>query len=358
MKPRKILIVYSSRPPIVTDLSEAFLKQGIETDFVLSDKTTWFDKWIIRVINKQLHNLRILPKNRNAFSAHPLAHQNFRSNQLAQKIKEFEPDIVFMVRGINYNHDVLAKAKCLFGWWIEREERTAEAIREASFFDWYFFLARASVEQAKTAGFENSSYQSHVVNPSRFYKLENCRKQYDVCFVGNWSPYRQRYIEAILEVTPNVAIYGRKWRRNNIFNPKLLRAVKGAWVEGDKLNLLYNESRIVFNITNWGAGSGKGRSGMNMRVFEVPASGAFLLTDESREMEEFLTPGVHVGVFDEKDLVGMKKILGFYLSNNNSREKIALDGYLHVRDKYTYDVVAHKVVSIYESMEISKFCDA
>ena len=36
------------------------------------------------------------------------------------------------------------------------------------------------------------------------------------------------------------------------------------------------------NITNWGLGEGAKRSGMTMRVLEVPATGAFLLTDGSQ----------------------------------------------------------------------------
>ena len=347
---KKILIAYSSNPPIIADLSEAFAKRGVDVEYVLADQNTWFDRWIIRRLNKQLHNLRLLPKDRALFSDHPLAHKNYRSAALTEKISSFDPDVVLIVRGIAFNYDALARAKKLFGWWVEKEERTAEALRELNLFDWYFFLAESSVERAKASGFHNVSYQSHVVNPYRFYKVADAAKKYDVCFVGNWSPHRQKYIDAALKVTSNVAIYGRKWRRNNIGNAKILRSVKGRWIEGEALNRLYNESRVVLNVTNWGTGVGKGRSGMNMRVFEVPASGAFLLTDESREMADYLTPGVHVGVFDESDLPGFEKTLKHYLDNPEEREAIARAGYSHVRQKYTYDDAVDKFISVYDNL--------
>lgn len=350
---KKVLIAYSSNPPIIADLSDAFLKRGIEVEYVLADRNTWFDRWVIRRLNKQLHNLRLLPKSRALFSDHPLAHKNFRSAALTKKISSFDPDLVLIVRGIAFNAEALTQAKKLFGWWVEKEERTPEALRELDLFDWYFFLAESSVEQAKVSGFNNVSYQSHVVNPSRFYETPNSAKNYDVCFVGNWSPHRQKYIDAVLKTTSNVAIYGRKWRRNNIQNPKILRCVKGRWIDGELLNKLYNESRIVLNVTNWGAGAGKARSGMNMRVFEVPASGAFLLTDESREMADFLTPGVHVGVFDESDMPGFEKCLKHYLDHVEEREAIAKAGNAHVRHKYTYDGAVDKFISVYDALSVS-----
>ena len=347
---KKVLIAYSSSPPIIADLSQAFAKRNINVDYVLADKNTWFDRWVIRRLNKQLHNFRILSKDKSLFSNHPLAHKNYRSAALKEKISSFNPDLVFVIRGIAFNNDALIQANRLFGWWVEKEERTQEALGEMSLFDWYFFLAESSVQQAKESGCGNVSYLSHMVNPNRFHQIQGSNKSYDVCFVGNWSPHRQKFIDAVLEVTPNVAIYGRKWRRNNIRNAKVLRSVKGQWIDGEALNKLYNESRVVLNVTNWGAGVGKGRSGMNMRVFEVPASGAFLFTDESREMEDYLEPGVHVGVFDESDLQGFKEGLKYYLDNQEVRESIAMAGSVHVRNNYTYDTAVEKVISIYESL--------
>ena len=347
---KKVLIAYSSNPPIIADLSDAFTKRGVEVEYVLADRNTWFDRWVIRRLNKQLHNLRVLPKSKTLFSDHPLAHKNYRSAALSGKISSFDPDVVLIVRGIAFNVEALMRAKKLFGWWVEKEERTPEALRELNLFDWYFFLAESSVEQSKAIGFNNVSYQSHVVNPYRFYAIPDSEKKYDVCFVGNWSPHRQKYIDSVLKVTSNVAIYGRKWLRNNLGNPKVFRSVKGRWIEGKALNSLYNESRVVLNVTNWGAAAGKGRSGMNMRVFEVPASGAFLLTDESREMGDYLIPGVHVGIFDESDLPEFEKRLRHYLDNPEVREAIAREGHGHVCQKYTYEHAVDNFIDVYDEM--------
>ena len=134
--PARVLLVYSEKQPIIRYLQNAFARAGIDTDCVLANKSTWFDKWVIHRSNKFLHNLRLLPKSESAFAGHPLAHKNFRSAELERKIETYAPDLVLLIRGISFNHAALKKAPCLFGWWIEREERVAEALAEFSLFDW------------------------------------------------------------------------------------------------------------------------------------------------------------------------------------------------------------------------------
>lgn len=341
----KVLIVYSSKPPIISYFQRAFGRAGIETDYLLADNSTWFDKWVIHRINKWLHNLRLLPKSQFAFAHHPLSHKNFRSTKLERKIDEFKPDLVLLVRGISFSPESLKKAPCLFGWWIEREERVAEALSEFCLFDWYFFMNRACVESAIERGFNNASYLPHSVDAEAFRPIPGTEKKYDLCFVGNWSPKRQAYLEAAFKITSNIAIYGRKWRKNNLTNLRLFRCVKGTYIDGDELNRLYNSSHIVLNVTNWGNGEGSKRSGMNMRVLEVPATGSFLLTDGSRELAEFLLANTHVATYEGLDEFAAQ--IRYWLDRPEERRKIAEQGRAHVVTHFSYDQLADAIVTRY-----------
>ncbi len=352
----RVLIAYSSRPPIIDYLASAFQRAGIVTDRVYADRNTWFDKWIIRRINKQLHNLKILPKNRELFASHPLAHRNFRSANLAQKVAEFRPDLVFLVRGISFNTDTLESISPLFGWWIEKEERVEEALREIALFDWYFFMNRACVDIAEQRGYHNVGYLGHAVDPGVFRPIAGGEKRFDLCFVGNWSLKRQEFIEAALRVTPNIAIYGGKWFKKNLTRPSVLRCVKGRYIAGEELTRLYNQSRVVLNVTNWGRGEGAKRSGMNMRVMEVPATGAFLLTDGSRELDDFLSPGRHIAVYEGKSEFLCQ--LEYYLRHDAAREEIARRGMEHVREHYTYDAAVRKIIQAFAGLRLRGSGDA
>src|SRR3972149_11789499 len=257
---RKVLLVYSSKPPIMKYLASAFNRKGISTEMVYANVNHWFDRYAIHTANKMLHNLCILPKDKSLFSDHPLSHKNYRSSNLWKTYKQFNPDLVLLIRGIGFRHDVLKeirKSTPLFGWWIEREERIGEALGEINLFDWYFFMNSSCVDITMQRKFLNTSVLHHSVDPGIFHPMNNIEKAIDICFVGNWSSKRQKVIEALLNITGNIVIYGRKWIKKNLLNFRIRKCVKGKYIDGSALVTLYNKSRIVLNITNWGFGEGK-----------------------------------------------------------------------------------------------------
>ena len=347
---KRVLIAYSRRPPIIEYLKRGFGSIGVEAEGFYADDNTLFDRYVIHHVNKTGHNLRILPKSKNLFTAHPLAHLNYRCAGLLKKAREFQPDLVLIVRGIKFTDEVykaLREQGTLFGWWIEKEERMNEAFREAGFFDHYFFMNSSCVDEGKQRGFGNISLLHHSVDPSVFRPLD-LPKVYDWAFVGAWSEKRQGFIEEALKVSPNGAIWGPKWTKKNPFNMRIIRAHKGRYIEGEALVRLYAETRVVVNITNWGRGEGDKRSGMNMRVLEVPACGAFLLTDGSRDLKSMVTPGVDVVIYEGLDEFASK--LSYYLKEDGEREKIASQGRKHVAGSYTYGNVARIIAAQFEAV--------
>lgn len=348
---RKVLLAYPSRPPLLAYLQRAFQQHGVVVEMVYLDNNHWVDRIVFHTINKLLHNLRMLPKGKYLFSSHPLAHKNYRSNNLLKACRDFQPDLVLLVRGPSCNAPILeeiSRSFLLFGWWIEMEGRMEEAFREIALFDWYFFINSSCVEEGMRRGHAHVSLLQHAVDPDVFRKTAGINKTWDICFVGNWSQKRQSYIEALLKVTDNIVIFGDKWLKKNISHASVRRCVRGRFIDGDGLVELYNGSRIVLNITNWGRDAGSNRSGINMRVLEVPATGSFLLTDGSRDMERVVLPGEHVAVYEDVD--DCVRLAEYYLRNENEREQIALSGYNHIRAKHTYNDIVKIVADKYESL--------
>ena len=143
-------------------------------------------------------------------------------------------------------------------------------------------------------------------------------------------------------------VYGPKWLKKTWRNAGLRRCVRGAYIDGEELVRLYNRSRIVLNVTNWGFGGGRTRSGMNMRVLEVPACGAFLLTDGSVDMESLVRAGEHVAVYE--GIEELKNHLRHYLDHPEEREAIAVAGFGHVRTRYTYDNVVTTIIGRFHDL--------
>lgn len=343
---RRVLIAYTSRPPIVEYLSAAFARRGIEARGVFADENSWFDRIVIHWVNKLAHNFRILPKSRNLFEDHPAAHINYRSARLRSAIAGWAPDLVFLIRGLGYRPWALEGARRKFGWWVEADERIAEALHEVPQFDRFFFINSASVEAARRAGYGHCAYLPHAVDPTVFRPLPGVAKSVDFAFVGLWSEKRQRYLEAALEVSRNGAVYGPKWWRKTYRDARFRRIVKGRYIGGEALVRLYNRAKIVINVTEWGAGDGARRSGMTMRLFEVPACRTLLLTDRSAEIDAAVTPGEHVVTFTEVD--DFQRQLRHHLAADAERERIAARGMDHVRSLHNYDRMVDTLISAYE----------
>jgi len=93
--------------------------------------------------------------------------------------------------------------------------------------------------------------------------------------------------------------------------------------------LLYNACKINFNAT-----SRQMREAVNQRVFDVPACGAFLLTDYQKSIEDLFDVGDEIIVYRDKDEIpGLVK---YYLDNPEKREAVAKKGMVRVLKEHTY----------------------
>jgi spore maturation protein CgeB len=109
-----------------------------------------------------------------------------------------------------------------------------------------------------------------------------------------------------------------------------------------ELPVYYNRCRINFNATNLQMGSA-----VNQRVFDVPACGAFLLTDHQEALGEAFEIGKEVIAFDEVEAI--PDLVRFYLHNPGTRETIAARGRKRVLQEHTYK---HRLNRVIEQMRL------
>jgi len=332
---KRVLLYYVRRPPIMAHLANAFARRGIETCLADAHANHPMDK-VFHVINKQLHNFRILPKTRSLFCDHPYAQRNYREKCLLESARAFQPDLVIALRGLfGIQEQTFAALRAMapvFSWWIEGDDRVAQAEFEARRADYFFCMHRSLCAGFQGAGLSRVDYLPHGVDTDVFHTAGDIDRRYDLSFVGKWSAARQKILEAAYEVTPNIAVAGGLWEKRWRFQPKLRKMVVAAQLYGEALTRLYQQSRVVLNYTNWGD---RQRSGFTMRVLEVPACGTLLLTDPSSDLAEFVTPGKHVAVF--KDDAQCLHLLQHYLVNDAERERMSSEAAAHVAQRFSYD---------------------
>lgn len=343
--PSKILIAYDYFPPIAEDLKEAFGRLGIEVEVLhASDHEHWFYKKIIRRTNKLARNLRLIKKDVDLFAHHPLN----RLNYLAQKLKDCcdlcPPEMIFFIHGQPYGAQVLDSLSVpKLGWWMEPNDDIGELRVNAVPFDMYYSFSQRSLDLLKPEGFV-VDYLCHSVSPERFYPISELPKKYDLCFVGNWSPWREEVIQAALKITKNIALYGPHWRKKSRLISADLDAIHlGDHVFGTELNTLFNSSKVVLNASRI-----PGSHGLNMRFFEVLATQACFLTDAPPELTRHFESERHLMVFD--DLESLQKKLSLLLGDSDFRDGLAIAGYEHVLRHYTYDHMAQKLLNQYRQI--------
>ena len=73
---------------------------------------------------------------------------------------------------------------------------------------------------------------------------------------------------------------------------------------------------------------------MNLRLFEVPLAGQFLLTDWISEIDGEFEPGRHIEIWRTPEELDDK--IRFYLAKPESAERIGAAGREHVLSRHTY----------------------
>jgi len=97
-----------------------------------------------------------------------------------------------------------------------------------------------------------------------------------------------------------------------------------------EMPLVFANSCINMNITMRPIATG-----LSLRLYDVCGCGGFLLTNWQEELPELYEPGVEVEYFTSEEELLEKA--GYYLDNDDARNKIANAGYLRTVNEHTYD---------------------
>lgn len=328
----KIIISYffgHNSIPLGVSCARALRAIGCEVCCFNSGIDSPVDRYFLKPLNKILKNLGHQVAKKSRWNT-----RQFRQKLLEKTVSDFKPDILFILRGHGFDGEYLQYLKKrygikkLVGWWVKGPKWFDLMLSEAKFYDHFFcihtegYTTEDKIEHLPAIALEDSLYRPLYTG---------CDKQYtnDIVFVGSWTQKRQDIIKELTDYP--VSIYGPKWLRKNILNSKIRKMVKSNGIWGEELVELYNKTKIVINISQWDT---LNLSGLNLRVFDIPACGTFLITEYSDGIKEYFKPGEEIETF--KTTSELKDKLLYYLKNDNERERIASNSYKKVLSLGTY----------------------
>lgn len=217
-----------------------------------------------------------------------------------------------------------------------------ERIRDAvPFYDRYFTWSQRIVEKIdEKAGRPIGVFLPFAADTDVIQPLFGTRHRYPVSFVGNWDPERQETVDRIGALfaekgMEKLRVFGLGWRG------------RGAYVVderqiGPRFVDVLCRSAINLNLLRL-----QNKQATNLRTFEIPASGTFMLHEASEEAESFFRPAQEAEYFASAEELVDK--VQFYLANAEARERIARAGYEKVYRGNTY---RDRIVTLLRSLEI------
>lgn len=200
---------------------------------------------------------------------------------------------------------------------------------ELIIYDEIFSFSKAATDFFNNTRKLSATYFPYGSNP---ILRENIHKYtHDVLFVGR-SSFRRIFL--LENIKDKVKIYGNRWEKSNsVLSDELKMNIVNKTVWGEELIDLMIQSKIVLNITN--SNFYCVETGVNLRIFEVLAAGAFLLTDHYDEIAQLFEVGKEIETYSSaKEL---REKVEYYLSHDKERIAIAAAGKRKFDKLYTWE---------------------
>lgn len=251
-------------------------------------------------------------------------------NLLTQKA-----DLILVCKGEGIDPHLVESTPCVTALWYAEQIGTPESHDETSFarrkelafnlhaFDYAFSHDPANLLVYRRLGAQRVfPLPCAAVDPVLNHKI-NTPKKYDVVFVGSKTPRRKKILGALTK------------KGIDVYSPDI-------W-DPEKLNTLFNESRIVLNLHL------SDLLNTETRVAEVLGAGSFLLS-ETLSDPDLVRAGTHFVQFASGDIEELADKIRYYLAHENEREAIALNGYRYIHEYHTY---TKRILTILETVDFS-----
>ena len=231
-------------------------------------------------------------------------------------------------------------------WTIDAPLNFQPIIEVAPLYDHIFCQGTEAVELLNHAGIKVAHWLPVACDPSQHRRVELSAKERrhygnDLVFVGSYYPNRAELFAELIGF--DLGIWGPGWEKLHSDSP-LRGFLRGGQLRPEVWLKIYSASRIVLAIHYQDHEKRVSVYQASPRIFEALACGAFVISDNQRDVFSLLKEGEHLARFSDSD--DLMETITYYLDRPKERGEIAEQGRREVLNNHTYVHRIEKLLSI------------
>ena len=287
----------------------------------LSVDTSWFDspdKYSVRRLV-----LRFLP-----FFYDSVANKVL-SFKILKQYRKHKPELLFVFKGNYLNLNTLNKIEVIKAHYHPDDSsnpvnRTNTFDKAESAYDLHFTSKRHNLDEILTRTGKAVHFIWYAYDPDWHFKAAEPNFDspiYDLGFIGNFRESRRHLISYLAEILgKKFALTGLKWNRIIGISKKVSLS---SGVFGPNYSHFVTEAPLQLGLLN-----SDNRDQHTARSFEIPATGALFLAEDTPEHREIFGTDKNALFFNTKDEL-LNQIV-WVRDNSHIAKVIAQNGYMHI----------------------------
>jgi spore maturation protein CgeB len=249
-----------------------------------------------------------------------------------------DPDLVFIIKGYELDRETIRQVQertdsVVANWnpdnpfQVRSQTDHAETHLESlPAYDIVLTWGKFLMDQLREHGAQRVEHLPFGYDPSLHRPMDpSSEYSCDVIFLGHWSKKREQILSHVANLDANINLWGNYWR-SRCWNRSLRRCLRGDARLGNEYARAMSSAKIVINVL-----ADHNLPACNMRTFEIPATGSFMLTTYSESQQQIFEPGREVDMYSSGD--ELKERIEYYLDDDEKRKKIADLGHNRVQDQ-------------------------
>jgi hypothetical protein len=253
---------------------------------------------------------------------------------------EYSPELIIVLKGLGIYPETLKRLRSRSGGIIVNfngddphnfYSSNRNVLGAIPLYDCVFTWSKSLVDLLLEDGASRVEYLPFGCNPDLSEDVavtqdDSARYGSDITFVGTWDREREKSLEGLSDL--NLGIWGPYWNRVSR-KSGLAMCVRGGAVDLTVMEKIYRSSKVVINLMR-----PQNHLSHNMKTFEIPAMGGFMLAPGTMEHMEIFEEGKEVAFYDSMEAMRKKAI--YFSENDKERAAMARLARQKVLSNHTY----------------------